>query len=485
MAMTSRSPHQPPPPGAAPDAAPTPAAEPDAARASNLPPPPATPPPTSPPPGPRPADRVRARAGRLGFKRRSDGRVIAGVAAGLGARLGVDPVLVRIAFAVLVFAGGAGLLLYGLLWAFIPVEESTDPVRPRRPVTGQQGVALALIVLGILLALRAVGLWFGDALVGPIVLAAAGSAVLWARSDADTRSAWNRLTGRIPDDAVARAAAGPVSPVRVLAGTLLVAAALAGFVAANDALGAVQDLVLVIITAVAGIGLLFGPWLWRLLEQLSSERRERIRQEERAELAAHLHDSVLQTLALIQRSSDQPRRMVALARRQERELRTWLYGGSPTPGPVTTLETAVAELAEEIEDVHAVTVEVVSVGEVPLTEPVRALLGATREAVVNAAKHAGTDLIDVYVEPEDDEILAFVRDRGVGFDPAEVADDRQGIRRSIIERLERHGGRAVVRSRPGEGTEVELAVPHRPRRHPDPPEHPDAPTAARPPQEPS
>lgn len=395
--------------------------------------------------------------------------MIAGVAAGLGVRLGVDPVLVRIAFAILAFAGGAGLLLYGLLWVVIPVEGDV-PATPRRPVTGQQGVALALIVLGVLLALRAVGLWFGDPLMGPLVLAAAGSAVLWARSDEDARSAWQRLTGRLPDHAVARAAAGPVSPVRVVAGTLLVGAALVGFIAANDALDAAQDLLLAVFAAVAGLGLLFGPWLWRLVDQLGSERRERIRQEERAELAAHLHDSVLQTLALIQRSSDQPRRMVTLARRQERELRAWLYGASPTPGPATTLETGVAELAEEIESMHANTVEVVTVGDVALDEPVRALLAATREAGVNAAKHAGTDLIDVYVEVEDDEVVAFVRDRGVGFDPDAVAHDRQGIRRSIVNRLERHGGRATIRSHPGEGTEVELAVPRRPRRRADRPD---------------
>lgn len=385
--------------------------------------------------------------------------MVAGVAAGLGARLGVDPVLIRIAFAVLVFAGGAGLVLYGLAWVLIPVEQPTDPVRARRPVTGQQGVALALIVLGILLGLRAVGFWFGDGLVFPIVLAGAGSAVLWARSDADTRAAWSRLSHRIPDDAVAHAASGPVSPVRVLAGTLLIVAALIGFVAAHDALAAAQDLALAIVAALAGTALLFGPWLWRLVDQLRGERRERIRQEERAELAAHLHDSVLQTLALIQRSSDQPRRMVALARRQERELRTWLYGGAPGPGPVTGLTAAIDEMAEEIEAVHAVDVEVVSVGEAALTDQVQALVAAVREACINVAKHAGVDLVDVYVEPEDGEVVAFVRDRGVGFDPASVPADRQGIRRSMVERLERHGGRVVIRSRPGAGAEVELAVP--------------------------
>lgn len=425
--------------------------------------------PTVPPPPARTAgDRVRSRAGRSGFQRRRDGQVVAGVASGLGARLGVDPILIRIGFAVLAFAGGAGILLYGLLWAAIPLEGDAA-VRLRRPATAQQGVALALIVLGILLLLRAVGLWFGDALVGPIVLAAVGSAVLWARSDDHQRANWSRIGGRVPAGAVERAASAPVSPVRIAIGTLFVAGAAVGFIAANDALDAAGDLVLAVVAAVAGIGLLFGPWLWRLIDQLGAERRERVRQEERAELAAHLHDSVLQTLAMIQRSSDQPRRMVALARSQERELRGWLYGGATTTGPATTVAERAAHLAQEIETTYEVGVELVTVGDAPLDDQLHALLAATREAAVNAARHAGVEVVDVYLEVDPDEALAFVRDRGRGFDPAAVPADRHGIRGSIVDRVERHGGTATVRTTLGEGTEIELCVP-RDRRRTDVPE---------------
>jgi signal transduction histidine kinase len=400
---------------------------------------------------------------RSGFQRRRDGQVVAGVASGLGARLGVDPILIRIGFAVLSFAGGAGILLYGLLWAAIPLEGDA-PVRLRRPATAQQGVALALIVLGILLLLRAVGLWFGDALVGPIVLAAAGSAVLWARSDEQQRATWSRMGGRVPTGAVERAAAAPVSPIRVVVGTLLVAGAAIGFIAANDALDAAGDLLIAVLAAVAGIVLLFGPWLWRLIDQLGTERRERVRQEERAELAAHLHDSVLQTLAMIQRSSDQPRRMVTLARSQERELRGWLYGGAATHGPATTVIERATHIAEEIESTYEVSVELVTVGDGPLDDQLHALLAATREAAVNAARHAGVDVVDVYLEVDPDEALAFVRDRGRGFDPDTVPADRHGLRGSIVERMERHGGTATVRTTPGEGTEIELCVPRTRRR---------------------
>ena len=421
----------------------------DAPASTSTPPPP-------PPPAAAGAAGASSPARRLRLQRLQDGRVIAGVAAGLGWRLGVDPVLVRIAFALLAFAGGAGLVLYGVLWATIPAATDTPP--PRRPATGQQGVALALMVLGVLLLLRAFGIWFGDQVVGPIVLLAAGSAVLWARADTDDRAAWSHLTGHTPGDALRRAAAAPTSPIRIVVGTALVALAIAGALATTGSLGDAQDLIIVLLTALAGLGLLFGPWLWRLIDQLGEERRERVRQEERAELAAHLHDSVLQTLALIQRSNDDPKRMVALARRQERELRTWLYGSSAT-GTAMTLTEAVESITEEVEAVHGITIETVVVGDSSLDDHLWALLAAIREACVNAAKHSGTDRADVFVEVEDDQVVAFVRDRGRGFDPEHVPTDRVGIRGSIIERVERHGGRGEVHTSPGGGTEVEVAVP--------------------------
>jgi signal transduction histidine kinase len=242
-----------------------------------------------------------------------------------------------------------------------------------------------------------------------------------------------------------------------------------GFLAVNEGLQALGDLALAVTAAVGGSVLLFGPWLWRLGEQLGAERRERIRHEERAELAAHLHDSVLQTLALIQRSADQPRRMVALARRQERELRSWLYGQQEGASTIT-LTDAVEGVVEEVEAIHDLSVEVVVVGDAPVDDHLRALLAATREACVNAAKHSGADEVSVYVEVEADAVHAFVRDRGVGFDPATVPADRRGIRGSISGRLERHGGYGRVTSGPGEGTEVELCVPLDPRSgHPDDP----------------
>ena len=174
-------------------------------------------------------------------------------------------------------------------------------------------------------------------------------------------------------------------------------------------------------------------------------------------MAAHIHDSVLQTLALIQRRADDPRTVVNLARRQERELRGWLFG-TPNSHDGDTLATALETMTDEVEDLHRVTVEVVTVGDCPLSEPLDAMLAAAREALVNAAKWSRTDTISIYVEVEPSEVSLFVRDRGCGFDPSLVNGDHHGIAESIIGRMARYGGKAAVRSEPGNGTEVELTM---------------------------
>jgi signal transduction histidine kinase len=203
-----------------------------------------------------------------------------------------------------------------------------------------------------------------------------------------------------------------------------------------------------------------GPWIRRLRADLSEERRERIRSEERAEVAAHLHDSVLQTLALIQRNADRPRQLALLARRQERELRSWLYGDrlAMANGHNGTLAAAVDAMVAEVEELHGIEVEVVTVGECAVDARVESLLQAAREAAVNAAKHAGVETVSLYVEAEPDRLSAFVRDRGRGFDTALVSEDRRGIAESIRQRMARNGGSAVITSMPGEGTEVALEL---------------------------
>jgi signal transduction histidine kinase len=400
------------------------------------------------------------------------GRIVAGVAADLARALGLDPVVVRISFVVLSLAGGTGVLLYGLLW----LRGVEDPGRPAArlaalraetaggPATPAEQTGLALAAAGVLLALRAAGLWFGDGLVLPVLFGGVGSALVWSRADAGDRA---RLTRRLPVPAALTAAlrrngsdlpAPTVSPLRLVGGTALVALAMLALLAANDALGALRDLGVALLAAAIGLGLLFGPWALRLVEQAGEERRARIREEERGDLAAHLHDSVLQTLALIQRAAGDPQRMAALARRQERELRRWLFEGRVGPD-AATLSGSLTAAVTALEEATGVEIQLVRVGDAPMDAALTALVAALREAVMNIGAHAGTGEADVYVEVTDDAITVFVRDRGPGFDPSEVAEDRSGIRLSIRGRLERVGGTAVLRTAPGEGCEWELRLP--------------------------
>jgi signal transduction histidine kinase len=392
----------------------------------------------------------------MSFARSRTNRVVVGVAGGLGERLGVDPIVVRIAFVLLTIAGGIGLIAY-LLLAF-----ATERARPGRPTVWRQPTrrrtfAFALIVAGTMLLLRELGLWFGDRVVWPVALAAIGSAVIWARGDDEERAPWSQLSAAVRRSPVEMLFAGRASLPRVVVGALLVSAGMGYVLATSDVLAAVGSAMLAIAVTAAGLGLILGPWILRLYRQLTDERRERIRSEERAEMAAHLHDSVLHTLALIQRA-DAPMEVVTLARRQERELRQWLYG-ERQPRAQERLKTTVEALASRIEELHAIAVDVVVVGDEPLDDRSRAVLLACQEAAINAARHSGVPRVSVYVEAEPDGITAYVRDEGKGFDPESIPADRHGIRESIRGRIERQGGTVTIHSEPGGGTEVSMHMP--------------------------
>lgn len=210
-----------------------------------------------------------------------------------------------------------------------------------------------------------------------------------------------------------------------------------------------------------GAALLLAPWWLRLIRQVSVEREERIREHERAEIAAHLHDSVLQTLTLIRARASDPDAVARLARAQERDLRTYLYQDRATVDE--SVATALADAIAEVEDAHGVAVDTVCVGDAPTDENLWAAVQAAREAVSNAARH-GDEPISVYAELTGDEYEVFVRDSGPGFDPDDVPQDRLGIRQSIVGRVSRHGGSADVRSAPGGRTEVSIRMPREVRR---------------------
>jgi signal transduction histidine kinase len=291
-------------------------------------------------------------------------------------------------------------------------------------------------------------------------MAGAGAALIWrqsagaAQSDVPTAPERSRPDRPLDPFRTLRLPTPALGPVTV--GAALVVAGGLVFLWLNDALAPARDVLLAVVVVLVALTLILAPWWLRLVRGLSVERAERIRSQERSEVAAHLHDSVLQTLALVQKRADDPRAVANLARRQERELRTWLAGGRPEPGD--SLARSLEAAAAEVEEIHGVPIDVVAVGDAPMDERAAALVAAAREALVNAAKFAGGAPVQLYAEFGSDRTEVFVRDRGPGFDVAGIPADRRGVRESIVGRMDRHGGRAVVHSSPGAGTEVELVM---------------------------
>lgn len=404
--------------------------------------------------------------------RSGDGRWLGGVARGLAGHLGLPVVWVRLAFVGLFMANGLGALLYAAFWFFVPLgvggvgahkpsslvgtETSPDGRRrlvARKPDKGQM-VALLLMVIVSMVFVGSVNVTnTAKAYLLPTVLVAAGVALVWRQADNARRARWVEVGSRRRTLTLLRAGVGVL---------LVTAGVSAIFVMQGSAahLGAVFQAALAVLV---GITLLAGPYLVRVTQDLSEERLMRIRAQERAEVAAHVHDSVLHTLTLIQRNADNAGEVRRLARAQERDLRTWLYkpegtGKDEADEPDTVAE-AVRRSAAEVEDKHGVPIEVVVVGDCPLDERTSAQMQAAREAMVNAAKYGGDGgPVQVYAEVEGRTVFVSVRDRGPGFDLDSIPADRMGVRESIIGRMERNGGTARLRSVPDGGTEVELEM---------------------------
>jgi signal transduction histidine kinase/phage shock protein PspC (stress-responsive transcriptional regulator) len=398
--------------------------------------------------------------------------VAGGVAAGLARHLGAPVLWVRVAFVVLALIDGLGILLYAALWVFLPADSGFADEAPglasarrggRRPgrvgrlASAGPAIAIGALLLGGVLGFEAV---FGQGvLFWPVVLGVAGIALLWRQADEAQRERWLDSSGRIDPFRAVFGNGGWAAYARVAVGLGLVVVALVVFGVTTGSVRFAGPVVVAGLLGIAGLALVVGPWALRLVNDLGAERSERIRTQERADMAAHLHDSVLQTLALIQKNSGDATTVARLARAQERDLRTWLFEGETADD--ATLSGSLRDLAAAVEDTHPVVVDVVTVGECVDTEAVRTVVNATREAVVNAAKHAGVPRVDVYAEATPEAVEVFVRDRGAGFDLDAVATDRHGVRSSIMDRMARHGGRAEVRTSPGAGTEVHLHMPVR------------------------
>ena len=422
----------------------------------------------TPPPGPVPGQSAPRPVRKA--VRDTENPVLGGVAAGLARHLGLPVLWVRAGFVLAALLHGLGGCVYAGLWLLLPADSSFEtstpggesatrggrrPRRIRRLADAGPAIALAALGFGAVLVIEAI---FGQGFVlVPIALGIAGVTLLWRQADEAQRERWLDTTGRIDPRRVVFGSGGWASYARVAAGVVLVFVSFGWFALRGGSLSMARDLTLAGLLGVAGLVVVIGPWIHRLGTDLSAERAERVRTQERADVAAHLHDSVLQTLALIQKNAGDGVTVARLARAQERDLRAWLYAGESTTAD--TVAAALRAAAAEVEDGHGVAVDVVVVGDRPFCESVRPLVAATREAIVNAAKHAGVDRVDVYAEITEPLAEVFVRDRGVGFDPAGTPADRHGVADSIIGRMTRHGGSADVRSTPGEGTEVRLSLP--------------------------
>ncbi|HYJ74828.1 MAG TPA: PspC domain-containing protein [Kineosporiaceae bacterium] len=412
--------------------------------------------------------------------RPASGRVLAGVAAGLAAHLGVPVRVVRIGLVVGVVLGGVGAVLYLWLWALVPSAQAVPgvdaPAMPAGAPTPASASAPAsvrgapwagppagrvgdLLVGGLLLLAGGalLGQRFGYdislSIVLPLLVVLGGAVLAYTQLDEVERSRWASIAGGSTRSAV----------LRVVAGLCLVLIGVVLVVVQGDLASAGRVLVAAV-AVLGGAAVVLAPWGLRLWRDLDAERAARAREAERSEIAAHLHDSVLQTLALIQRRSDDPVQVARLARAQERDLRSWLYGGDPVDAGSVAAQVKAA--AAEVEDRHGASIEVVVVGDRPADDRTSALVAALREAMVNAVKHGqptsfspGQVPVQVYVEATADGVEAFVRDRGCGFDLDAVPADRLGVRESIVARMQRHGGGATVRSTAGEGTEVRLEMP--------------------------
>jgi signal transduction histidine kinase len=367
-------------------------------------------------------------------------RLLGGVCAGLARGLGANVLLVRlVGAAILVVTGGVGVIAYGALYLLMPAEPG--PVIPWRE--------RSLPTLALAVALGAAMYAFGLQVVTPPL----GVLVPAALLGAGVALVWHEVPGARAADGRARL----VELARVGAGLALLVGGAISFLTDSDKLSGLASALIAAAVVAAGLGLIVGPRLAGARAEAEEERRLRVLADERADVAARLHDSVLQTLALIQREED-PRRAQSLARRQERELRGWLYRGE-APGGAGTLGGALAAATAEVEENYGVEVDLVQPSDAALDEGLVALAAAAREAMANAGRHAGVARISVLARVADDEASVFVRDSGRGFDPARVDGDRRGVRESIVGRMERSGGRATVVSAPGAGTEVELVLP--------------------------
>ena len=412
--------------------------------------------------------------GHFWLRRRGDGgplrrdtadRLAGGVASGVAAWKGLNVTTVRIVFVLIALvSGGFFVPFYVVGWLLIPAAGEDTNIGSRAR-SDSAGIALAAGLATLLALVLLVGGVFNDGWFAgwawPQTVTVAGLALIWRNASPDEQATLRRLVEPLSAAGVGpgRGRPGRRSVIRVVLAGLLVFAGAGWLASAKESLALLRPLGGVVLV-IAGIVLLLGPWWLRIARDLVLERQAKVRAEERADISAQVHDSVLQTLALIQRRADDPQKVVWLARMQERELRSWLFAGR-APGEVetdVTFAAGVRQIQQDVEARYGVPVEAVTVGDCELDENLNALLAAAREATVNAAKWSGAGVISLFAEVEPEAVSLVVRDRGKGFDPSSVPADRKGLAESVHGRMARRGGTADVMSAEGEGTKVTLRM---------------------------
>jgi signal transduction histidine kinase len=402
--------------------------------------------------------------GREGpFRRERENQLAGGIAAGIAAKTGFDVSAVRLVLIVAtLFSGGLAAAGYVLCWLVVPAAGAESSIGSRA-LSDKSGIAQAaglasLIGIGLIVASIVQAVWL-TSLAFPIIVCADGLLLIWRNAPDDEQVVLRRLAG--PVLGIGSGARGPHPVRRLLIAAVLLVVGLYAVLNGHARFAALKPLAGIVLV-MAGIAVALGPWWLRIARDLVDERQARIRAEERAEMATRVHDSVLQTLALIQRRSADPQQVVRLARAQERELRAWLFDGrapGSLDGQAATVADAVRLIQQDVEAQHGMAVDAVTVGDCELDDDLGALLAAAREATVNAAKWSGAEVVSLFAEVEQEAVSLFVRDRGRGFDPDAVPVDRKGLAESVRARVGRRGGVVKIRSAPGEGTEVTLTMP--------------------------
>jgi signal transduction histidine kinase len=410
----------------------------------------------------RRAARRRSRRDGGPLRRDPEDRLVGGVAAGFAAWRGFSPTSVRIVFVIIALISQGWMIPFYLgCWLLIPARGAEASIGSRAR-HDSRGIALAVAVASlmcVLLGLASVlNSWLINTYGWQQVPSVAFLVLIWRNAPDSEQAALRHLVEPLESLGGGQGMRRGLG-IRLAVAVALLAGGFGWLLTAHESVALLRPLAgLILVTA--GIVVLLGPWWLRIARDLVLERQARARAEERADISARVHDSVLQTLALIQRRADDPQQVVQLARAQERELRSWLFEGRTLgDGDAATVGEGVRQIQRDVEARHGVPVEVVTVGDCTLDEDLNALLAAAREATVNAAKWSGASVISVYAEVEQKQVEVAVRDRGKGFDPDAVPGDRKGLAESVHGRMSRHGGSAVVQSAVGEGTKVTLTMP--------------------------